>query len=454
MGSRQGAGFRFFPAVVLGWLAMAAAAHADVAPRAGQAAPSAAAKPAAAPASKRFLADPRLEFTPDGETAYLIGSIPEDYYLRFAAPIRAHKKLRRIVLSSGGGSVIAGYQMANLVRASGLTTYVDQVCESSCTIVFAAGKERVLAAGGELGFHQSFSVDDAGKIVGAARYQSAGLAAVRLSSAKNTFIFENDGDGPIIKALRRIGVRDDFIRKVLETPPTELWSPTPEELTASGLVTRAAATAEVPPPKGAFVTPAAIEARLRTNVLWNALSAAQPEGFAKDAAHIARAVNSGLPFKDAEGESRAPQIRALVPRIPLAADPVAERFLAFFAADAAEQRTLDYAACAPRSDIMTLLPPEESASVAQARANEDALYAELVASQDTAPRIAPEEARRIIAKEAKRLNATGFLTGPGARDEVSKCRLGVQLFEAIAQLEPKRRLPVFRASLSAERAAE
>jgi len=68
------------------------------------------------------------------------------------------------VLSSPGGSVIEGLQMAGIINDKNLNTYIPKVgldsqgtFASACSFMFFAGSERKV--GGRLGVHQFSSLD-------------------------------------------------------------------------------------------------------------------------------------------------------------------------------------------------------------------------------------------------------------------------------------------------------
>ena len=70
--------------------------------------------------------------------------------------LRNHK-IDTLILSSPGGSVFEGLQMAGIIFDRKLTTYIpkDATCASACSFMFFAGQHRV--SEGRLGVHQFFS---------------------------------------------------------------------------------------------------------------------------------------------------------------------------------------------------------------------------------------------------------------------------------------------------------
>jgi hypothetical protein len=94
---------------------------------------------------------------------------PQDFekFLNSASIFKSH----RIVLNSGGGNVIAGMQLGDIIRRYGLRTAVGASkkngefsivgpgeCASACVFGLAGGTERVISPGSKIGLHQ-YAVD-------------------------------------------------------------------------------------------------------------------------------------------------------------------------------------------------------------------------------------------------------------------------------------------------------
>ncbi len=88
-----------------------------------------------------------LSLTERGGIAHLQGSFEsgdDEAFARFLAQPRA-QKLKVLYLYSYGGKIVPAVRIAEMVRKAGLTTAVDartSVCDSACTLVFAAGVKR------------------------------------------------------------------------------------------------------------------------------------------------------------------------------------------------------------------------------------------------------------------------------------------------------------------------
>lgn len=68
--------------------------------------------------------------------------------------LRANPDVTQLVLTSTGGSVWAGNEMAHIVQDFALDTTVDGECSSSCVTIFLAGDSRQMTRGSKIGFHQ------------------------------------------------------------------------------------------------------------------------------------------------------------------------------------------------------------------------------------------------------------------------------------------------------------
>ena len=68
------------------------------------------------------------------------------------------EQIDSIILNGPGGSIEAGYAIAEIVLEQGLVTTVPENtdCASACSIIFSAGSERVMENSSRLGFHLPF----------------------------------------------------------------------------------------------------------------------------------------------------------------------------------------------------------------------------------------------------------------------------------------------------------
>ncbi|MGO4831328.1 hypothetical protein AB4144_03385, partial [Rhizobiaceae sp. 2RAB30] len=105
-----------------------------------------------------FLNDPdvpaySLRVAPDGTEVEITGGIKYGLAREFHDVLKASPGIRVVHLQSPGGRFREAERLARLIRENGLVTSVSSYCQSACTIVFAAGRERLITDWAELGFH-------------------------------------------------------------------------------------------------------------------------------------------------------------------------------------------------------------------------------------------------------------------------------------------------------------
>ena len=126
--------------------------------------------------------------------------------------------VRLIYLDSPGGHIKAALEVADLIRAHNLDTYVHRMCASACTIAFLAGHQRFISETARLGFHQAHGPG--------------------LSSEQSNFLLR--------MAYQNFSLPPAFVAHALRTPPQDLWIPNLGELLKAGIVTAVAPDAALP----------------------------------------------------------------------------------------------------------------------------------------------------------------------------------------------------------------
>jgi hypothetical protein len=178
-----------------------------------------------------------MKVSPDGRDLSVRGTLAAGASDRFAALIEANPAVRRILLSSPGGRMFEAERMADLIRQRRLDTRVEDNCESACTHLLIAGRERTAPEQARIGFNQpSFRGDDSWEREGVERARANFLAA---------------------------GVKREFVDRALATPPESLWVPSPVELVEANVLTGSDAFVTV---NGERRRENAVEMRLRLNI--------------------------------------------------------------------------------------------------------------------------------------------------------------------------------------------
>lgn len=144
----------------------------------------------------------------------LVGEIDMRTSLNFKRAIREFGVPEVLLLSSGGGLVYIGLDLAMEVNRLGITTAIPEEfsCYSACSFVFLAGKERYLD--GELGVHQISSED-------------SDLTKGQLTLAD------------MIDVLNSFDVPAALYPPMLSTPPNEIYVVSSSEIKELGLDSRA-----------------------------------------------------------------------------------------------------------------------------------------------------------------------------------------------------------------------
>jgi hypothetical protein len=130
--------------------------------------------------------------------------------------LEATPGVERVELQSPGGSVSEGLALADLVEKNSLDTVVKTYCDSACTLIFVAGRKRVLEDGGELGFHRCRSV-----------------------LWFDAWLYDDQHNAELAGYLRSKGVSKIFADKVISVPNDDAWYPSLDQLFAAGVVTTA-----------------------------------------------------------------------------------------------------------------------------------------------------------------------------------------------------------------------
>ena len=108
-----------------------------------------------------------------------------------------------------GGYVDEAILLQQVISENNLSTYVSGDCVSACTIVFLGGKKRYIKSSAKLGFHA---------------YSIPGIKDSEMDYSENK------------KHLRNLGVDENFITRIFDTPSDEMWYPSADELINANVV--------------------------------------------------------------------------------------------------------------------------------------------------------------------------------------------------------------------------
>jgi hypothetical protein len=167
------------------------------------------------PRAKTIFGDDDFSVRLKGDTIRLGGEVNYLMYQALLIILSEQPKVTTVSLESNGGIVFAGRSIGKMIKDRGLTTRVETYCYSVCTLVFAAGKKRVLAQGAEVGFHgYSFDMPYRFQTVDPKEEQKKDQAY-----------------------LSGRGIDTGFLQRAFATDAKSLWKPTRAELYAAGFIT-------------------------------------------------------------------------------------------------------------------------------------------------------------------------------------------------------------------------
>jgi hypothetical protein len=159
--------------------------------------------------ARELLRDPQWSVRADGYKLHVTGPIDVGLFPVVEKVLADNPEIRIVVLDSPGGDVDEAMRVATMVRLRRLVTGVSRRCSSACTIIFAAGIERILLPSGKLGFHGC-------------------------SDALAYFPCRNSAEEDL---LVNYGVDRTFAHRALGIAPERIWIPTPAELLAAHVIT-------------------------------------------------------------------------------------------------------------------------------------------------------------------------------------------------------------------------
>lgn len=141
-----------------------------------------------------------------GQELELYGGISSSTPTNLERVLNSDRGAVMLRVTSTGGRVGAAQQTADIVKARHLDTFVQDECDSACTIVFLAGTKRWISKGARLGFH------------------NAKFGGVEVPEEMG-------------RELSKAGLSRDFIRRVENTQSKAMWYPSEQELLSAHVIT-------------------------------------------------------------------------------------------------------------------------------------------------------------------------------------------------------------------------
>lgn len=152
-----------------------------------------------------------LRLLNQGRELELYGGIEVGSEVQLEQALESNPDITTLHLHSVGGRILGAARMAELVRKYQLNTYVKTRCASACTIIYLAGKQRLIGEEGQLAFH-------AASLGGSSTHDNHPLS------------------GTLREHYENADVPEWFLKRVFATPNHELWTPSHQELLKAGIV--------------------------------------------------------------------------------------------------------------------------------------------------------------------------------------------------------------------------
>ncbi len=147
-----------------------------------------------------------LELVRNNSLLHIRGPIQPGITRRVSELIAQQPAVKGIILNSSGGQIYEGRGLARIIRENRLQTYALEKCISACTTAFIAGSKRWLGENARLGFHQY------------KKYTTYPQINIAEEQARDKTLFAAQGISP------------EFLRKIFDKPPEEIWWPQIDEL--------------------------------------------------------------------------------------------------------------------------------------------------------------------------------------------------------------------------------
>ena len=153
----------------------------------------------------------KVELVDDGKTLKIDGFFGNGSYKKIKNTVDENISVKRLYLTSNGGRLKEVKLISNLMRQRHLDSYVENECLSFCTVVFLSGDKRYATPNSKLGFHSA-------KLIGAGDWNKIEM------------------DVATVDLYKSLNLPNEFIKKILDTPFSEMWYPEFSYLLNSGVV--------------------------------------------------------------------------------------------------------------------------------------------------------------------------------------------------------------------------
>lgn len=154
----------------------------------------------------------RVTLEEGGATIRIDGTLTSGTSGRFRALAADAPGLRRVLLDSPGGRGLEAMRIARTIRARGLDTRAEGQCNSACTMILLAGRDRSASPWTGIGFHQP-------------DFPGWSQSQRRLAIAETR------------QEYLALGLDGRFVDRALTAAPESMWMPPHEELVRARVLT-------------------------------------------------------------------------------------------------------------------------------------------------------------------------------------------------------------------------
>ena len=162
-----------------------------------------------------------------------INSDDVDYLLK---TLKENPNIKRLHLTSWGGSIGAAADMSDIIIDFGLNTHVKEICFSACNLLLIGGETRTLEKGSKIGFHRTSWGSESMKDYYNRNQEYFGW--------KNEFDFSSwvydDSQEDIYKQFKYYierGISPEFVIETMKSRSDDGWYPRRKELLKSNIIT-------------------------------------------------------------------------------------------------------------------------------------------------------------------------------------------------------------------------
>jgi hypothetical protein len=359
-----------------------------------------------------------IRLAENGTSIEISGGLSAGAADRFGKLLNSAPSVRLVVLNSNGGRIFEAEKIAESVNRKGLDTYVEDRCESACTLILLAGRDRATTPNARIGFHQP---------------DFPGLDA--------------EGRREIIDVNRNIylkaGVLDAFIDRAMSASPHSMWYPSYDEMVAANVVNRLSTGGETNTRFSTFKTKESLKKELLKVAMIRSLCAKEPAIFDELLDQSWSARQRGETDSEIGAAGRAVMIRHHAEIVANASDAVLTGFadLAFDQLNAA--KSLGVLPCANfmrgTLNVAGALPPklvQRELSLMQAALDSP--------PSSTLDNLEGEQLLAVVVRKLTDAQLIILNNPQSTKDDKAVCQSAIALHTAIHQLQPRQRGSVTR----------